>query len=83
MESGVIDQMDPNGIYAPTSSAGTWVICLDDTGTAYINRFEDNADTIGGPAEWSTAKHDIVMNGAPTALATTVKGKRVAVDVRK
>jgi hypothetical protein len=75
--------MDPNGIYVPTSSAGTWVICLDDTGQAYINRFEDNADTIGGPAEWDTAKHDIVMNGAPTALATTVKGKRVAVDVRK
>lgn len=79
---GVVGQMDPNGIYAPTSSAGTWIICLDDQGVAYINRFEDNADTVGGPAEWNYTRHFIVMNGAPTALATTVDGKRAAMDVR-
>lgn len=83
LDSGVVGQMDPNGIYAPTSSAGTWVICLDDQGVAYINRFEDNADTIGAPAEWNYTKHFIVVTGAPTALATTVDGHRKAVDVRK
>lgn len=82
-DSGVVDQMDPTGIYAPLSSAGTWVICLDDHGTAYINRFEDNADTVGAPAEWNYTKHFIVINGSPTALATMVDGKKQAVDKRK
>lgn len=81
-DSGVVGQMDPNGIYAPTSSEGTWVICLDDHGVAYINRFEDKTDTVGGPAEWDYGKHFITRTGAPTALATTVDGKRQAVDVR-
>lgn len=81
-DSGVVDQMDPNGIYAPQSSAGTWVICLDDHGQAYINRFESTTDTLGGPAEWNYTKHFAVMNGAPTALATVVDGKRKAVDKR-
>jgi hypothetical protein len=86
MDSGVTSQMDPNGIYAPTSSAGTWIICLTKLGIPYINRFEDTADTIGGPAEWvqnpANGQH-IVQTGSPTALASTVDGKKAAVDKRK
>lgn len=81
-----IGQMDPTGIYAPASSAGTWLICLSDNGTPYINRFEPNVSTIGGPAEWVQNPKDgqhIVNTGAPTALATTVDGKKEAVSVKK
>lgn len=85
MDSGVIGQMDPNGIYAPTASEGTWIICLSTTGQPYISRFEDRTDTVGGPAEWvvhpANGQH-IVMTGAPTALANTVVGKRPAQDKR-
>lgn len=82
---GVIGQMDPNGIYAPTSSQGTWLICITVTGQPYINRFESTTDTIGGPAEWHQVPvngQHIIMTGAPTALANTVAGKKAAKDQR-
>ena len=76
----VVGQMDPNGIYAPASSAGTWVIALTVDGTPYIDRFEDNADTVGGPAEWSAARYEagedpIVSTGSPTAVAQAGNGR--------
>jgi hypothetical protein len=78
-------QMDPTGIYAPASSAGTWLICLTASGQPYINRFEPNVSTIGGPASWVQAPKNgqhIVSTGAPTALGTTVDNKKAAVDKR-
>ena len=80
MDDGVIDQMDPNGIYAPTTSAGTWVIGLDANGVAYINRMEDNVDTLGCPAEWdakayAAGEQPMKCTGAPTAIAQTGKGR--------
>jgi hypothetical protein len=65
----VVGQEDPNGIYAPTSSEGTFVICLDSAGQPYINRVEDDADTVGGPAQWNDTTHSYSLNGAPTAIA--------------
>lgn len=76
MDSGVIAQMDPNGIYAPTTGQGTFVVCLYSNGQPYINRFEDNADTVGGPAEWDYTHHEIVVTGAPTALGTVIDKSR-------
>lgn len=67
----VVGQEDPNGIYAPTSSEGTFVICLDSTGQPYINRVEDVVDTAGGPAQWNDATHSYALTGAPTAIART------------
>lgn len=67
----VVGQEDPNGIYAPTSSEGTFVICLDATGQPYINRVEDDVDTAGGPAQWNDATHSYSLTGAPTAIART------------
>lgn len=67
-----IGQMDPYGFYAPTSSAGTWVICLYATGQPYIDRIESLANTYGGPATWNYAKHIGQLVGAPTAAASLV-----------
>lgn len=66
-----VGQEDPNGIYAPTSSEGTFVICLDSTGQPYINRVEDSVDTAGGPAQWNDTTHSYALTGAPTAIART------------
>lgn len=67
----VVGQEDPNGIYAPTSSEGTFTICLDATGQPYISRDEDVVDTVGGPAQWNDTTHSYSLTGAPTAIAHT------------
>lgn len=64
-----IGQMDPTGIYAPTSSQGTFIICLTSSGQPYIDRIESDVETIGGNAVWDYAKHTAVLVGAPTAAA--------------
>jgi hypothetical protein len=64
-----VGQQDPIGYYAPTSSVGTFTICLAADGTPYISRVEDNVDTIGGPATWDKATHSYSLTGAPTAVA--------------
>ena len=64
-----IGQMDPTGIYAPVSSAGTFIICLTASGQPYIDRIESSVDTYGGPAAWNYTKHMAQMSGAPTAAA--------------
>lgn len=74
-DPGVVDQMDPNGIYAPTASEGTFVICVNvRTGQAYIDRIEDRVDTYGGPAAWNYTTHSAALIGDPTALAATGNG---------
>ena len=64
-----IGQMDPTGIYTPASSAGTFIICLTESGQPYIDRIESNTDTLGGPAVWDYTKHSAKLVGAPTAAA--------------
>lgn len=65
----VVGQEDPNGIYQPPASEGTFTICLAGDGTPYISRVEDLADTVGGPALWNMTTHSYSLTGAPTALA--------------
>lgn len=71
--SDVVGQMDPNLIYQPTTGEGTFIICLTSTGSPYISRFEDNADTVGGPAVWNDTTHAGSLVGAPTASARVGK----------
>jgi hypothetical protein len=71
--SDVVGQMDPNLIYQPTGDQGTFVICLTSTGQPYINRFEDNVDTVGGAGVWNDTTHSGQLVGAPTASATIGK----------
>lgn len=73
-----VGQMDPDGIYAPVSSSGTYVICLSSAGQPYLDYWEGDVFTVSGAAEWDTATHAVKVTGAPTAAIHTtapVKGK--------
>jgi hypothetical protein len=69
-----IGQMDPDGIYTPTSSSGTYVICLNTSGQPYLDYWEGDVFTVSGAAEWDTATHAIKVTGAPTAAVHTGPG---------
>lgn len=60
-------QMDPDGIYTPTSSSGTYVICLNAAGARYLDYWEGDVFTVSGAAEWNTRTHSVQVIGAPTA----------------
>jgi hypothetical protein len=64
-------QMDPDGIYTPVSSSGTYVICLSASGQPYLDYWEGDVFTVSGAAEWDTATHSIKVTGAPTAAVHT------------
>lgn len=64
-------QMDPNGVYTPTSSTGTYVVCVDNAGRGYAAYWEGFVLTVSGPAAWDREKHTATLTGAPTAKFST------------
>lgn len=60
-----IGNMDPNGIYAGDST-GTYVLCVNASGTPYAQYWEGFVDSVSGPARWDAAKGQIIVTGAPT-----------------
>ncbi len=66
-----IGQMDPDGIYTPSASSGTYVICLDTSGRPYLQYWEGDVMTVSAAAEWDTATHTVKVIGAPTAAIHT------------
>lgn len=71
VNSVTIGQMDPDGIYAPSSSSGTYVICVNSSGAKYLMYWEGDVMTAASGAEWNAAKHEIIVIGAPTAAVHT------------
>lgn len=71
----VIGQMDPDGIYSPTSSSGTYVICINASGAKYLDYWEGDVFTVAGAAEWDAATHSLKVIGAPTAAVHTAPSK--------
>lgn len=74
----VVGNIDPNGLYAPSASDGTNVMCLTTSGQAYLVYAEGPVTTINAPAHWDYTKHQPVVSGAPTmptCKVKTVKGK--------
>lgn len=69
--SVVVGNQDPDGIYTPTSSSGTYVICLSSTGAKYLDYWEGDVFTVSGAAEWDQATHSVKVTGAPTAAVHT------------
>lgn len=69
----VVSQMDPNGIYAPTSSSGTYVICVNNAGQPYLQYWEGDVMTVAALAEWDKTTHQVRVTGAPTAAIRTHK----------
>lgn len=72
--SDVVDQMDPNGVYAPTSSSGTYVICVNSSGAKYLEYWEGEVMTVTSGATWDSATHSLKVLGAPTAVIHTKAG---------
>jgi hypothetical protein len=69
-ESQTIHQMDPNGIYVPDSSTGTYVLCVADSGKPYVSYWEGFVQTEYAPATWDKNAHEVKLTGAPTATFT-------------
>lgn len=61
-----VGQMDPNGIYVPESSSGTYVLCIGADGKANAFYWEGDVLTVSGPAEWDKGAHQVKITGAPT-----------------
>lgn len=71
---GVVGQMDPNGVYAPSDSLGTYVMCVGPNGAAVPVYAEGEVQTVMGPATWDYGKHQVQLTGAPTFHFTTKQG---------
>jgi hypothetical protein len=61
-----IGQMDPNGIYAGDSS-GTYVLCLDASGTAKMAYWEGDVETESGTAVWNSTT-GMIQDVGPSQL---------------
>jgi len=70
-----IPQMDPNGIYSPASSSGTYVICVNSGGKPYLQYWEGDVMTVTSAATWDSTTHTLKVVGAPTAVIHTSKNK--------
>jgi hypothetical protein len=65
-----VGQMDPNGIYVPESSSGTYVLCIGPDGKAIATYWEGDVLTAAGPAVWDKAGHTVKQTGAPSFAFT-------------
>ncbi len=75
--SVIISNMDPDGVYPPSSSQGTYVSCYSSSGVVYQVYSEPDVVQISAPATWSYAANGgrggIVVTGAPVMPVCTVK----------
>lgn len=69
-----IGQMDPNGTYIPNSSTGTYVLCIDATGTVYGQYWEGFVSTVFAPAKWNGTSHQIELTGPASFKFTKKQG---------
>lgn len=65
-----LPQMDPYGIYVPSSSSGTYVDCVNSSGQEYLVRWEGNVLTSTTGASWNYTQHRM-NDGAPTVHIQT------------
>lgn len=67
--SVVIGNMDPNGVYSPTASSGTYVMCVNNAGQEYLVYWEGDVLQVNGNAAWNASlnggKGGIRITGAP------------------
>lgn len=63
----VVGQMDPDGVYAPAASSGTYVICVSGSGAKYLQYWEGDVMTVAAAAVWDKTAHTVKVIGAPTA----------------
>jgi hypothetical protein len=69
-----VGQMDPDGIYVPSASTGTFVNCVNAQGQEYLVRWEGFVYTVTGPAVWDKATGSVKLTGTPTMKIHTRAG---------
>jgi len=67
----VIDQMDPNGTYAPASSSGTYVLCVTPGGGVKLTYWEGDVFAESGTAVWNATTRQIEDAGPSQLPACT------------
>jgi hypothetical protein len=70
-----VPQMDPNGVYAPATSEGTYVVCVDGNGGTTVAYWEGPVETEFGPATWDDGKGQIVATGPATFQFSKGQGR--------
>jgi hypothetical protein len=70
--NGITSQIDPNGIYAGNST-GTYVLCVANDGTTFVQYWEGFVETVSGPAVWDAGAHQVRLTGPSTVAVQTQK----------
>ena len=67
--SVTLGNMDPNGVYSPTASSGTYVMCVNSAGQEYLVYWEGDVLQVNGNAAWDTSlnggRGGVRVTGAP------------------
>jgi hypothetical protein len=72
-----IGQMDPFGVYTPTNSQGTYLVCVASNGNPYLGRWESQVNTVLGEAVWSLQPYGHIASvGTPPAAPSLTVGLR-------
>lgn len=75
--SVIISNMDPNGVYSPSSSQGTYVSCYDNAGRVFQVYSEPDVVQISAAATWSYTANNghggIVVTGVPVMPVCAVQ----------
>lgn len=69
----VVDQMDPNGTYAPSSSSGTYVLCLTAAGSTKLTYWEGDVFAESGAAVWDQTSASITDIGPSELPVCTIE----------
>lgn len=70
--SVAVGQMDPDGVYTPTASDGTFVLCDTSTGRQDLSYWEGPVETETGTAVWDAATGQIQDIGAAMLPVCTI-----------
>lgn len=69
-----IGQPEPNGVFASTNTAATWVFCLGATGTLEPVYVETTVTVYPGPVDVDYATNRVVRRGDPTVTIQSNSG---------
>lgn len=65
-DANILPQMDPYGVYTPSASSGTYVICVNSAGQKYLQYWEGDVMSVTAAATWDETTHSVQVIGAPT-----------------
>jgi hypothetical protein len=68
---GVIEQPEPNGIYASKNTSATWVMCLGQGGSIEPVYVESKVTIYPGPVKVNYANNRVTRSGAATVLISS------------